>query len=115
MAGNDYGIDIFQGDFLTLIDCTVSDNRATLSRIDQGGGGGMFVAGVATVDGCKLSARVDEPKGDPGNMLTQQELDAKAMRLAQFRGGATTGEMRSWIARIRDLDRAGSVTSLFTR
>ncbi|RUU49666.1 MmgE/PrpD family protein, partial [Mesorhizobium sp. M7A.T.Ca.TU.009.01.1.1] len=33
---------------------------------------------VTTVDGRKFNARVDEPKGDPGNTLSKQELEAKA-------------------------------------
>jgi 2-methylcitrate dehydratase PrpD len=48
--------------------------------------------------GRSLSARVDEPKGDPGNTLTAAEIEAKAMRLAAFRGAATEAEMRTLIA-----------------
>jgi len=62
---------------------------------------------VATVDGRKLTSRADEPKGDPGNTLARQELEAKAIRLAEFRGGATADEMRGYISRIWDLDRPG--------
>ncbi|WP_192257964.1 MmgE/PrpD family protein [Mesorhizobium silamurunense] len=60
---------------------------------------------ITTVDGRELFSRVDEPKGDPGNTLARQELEAKAIRLAEFRGGATADEMRTYIARIWDLDR----------
>ena len=35
-------------------------------------------------DGRKLQARVDEPKGDPGNTLSRAELEDKAMRLAAY-------------------------------
>ena len=55
---------------------------------------------VRTTGGRTLSARVDVPKGDPGNPLTRTELEAKAMRLARFRGGATEAEMRTAIERI---------------
>jgi 2-methylcitrate dehydratase PrpD len=36
---------------------------------------------------------VDEPKGDPGNTLSRDEITAKAQRLAAFSGGATEAEM----------------------
>lgn len=39
---------------------------------------------VRTVDGRTLDGRVDEPKGDPGNTLTRDEIDAKARRLAAY-------------------------------
>jgi len=59
---------------------------------------------VTTNDGRSLSARVDEPKGDPGNTLTREELEAKAIRLAGFRDGATPAEMKQAIDRIWHLD-----------
>ncbi len=40
-----------------------------------------------------LDGRVDEPKGDPGNTLNRTEITDKAMRLAEFSGGATVAEM----------------------
>ena len=36
----------------------------------------------ATAASC--TARVDEPKGDPGNTLSRAELEDKAMRLAAY-------------------------------
>ncbi len=60
---------------------------------------------VETVDGRRLEARVDEPKGDPGNALARAELEAKALRLAAYRGGASEAEMRSVIDRIWSLER----------
>ena len=50
--------------------------------------------------GRTLSARVDEPKGDPGNTLSSEEIEAKAIRLAAFRNGMAAEEMRAAIARI---------------
>jgi 2-methylcitrate dehydratase PrpD len=50
---------------------------------------------VHTVDGRVLNGRIDEPKGDPGNTLTRDEITAKALRLAAFSGGATEAEMRA--------------------
>jgi 2-methylcitrate dehydratase PrpD len=40
-----------------------------------------------------LHGRVDEPKGDPGNTLSRQEITDKALRLAAFSGGATPEAM----------------------
>ena len=50
---------------------------------------------VTTLDGRVLQGRVDEPKGDPGNTLSREEITAKALRLAAFSGGATPGGMRA--------------------
>ena len=49
---------------------------------------------VHTTDGRVLQGRVDEPKGDPGNTLSREELTAKALRLAAFSHGATPTEMQ---------------------
>ena len=48
---------------------------------------------VTTKDGRVLQGRVDEPKGDPGNTLSREEITAKAQRLAAFSHGATAQEM----------------------
>ncbi|HEX4683418.1 MAG TPA: MmgE/PrpD family protein, partial [Gemmatimonadaceae bacterium] len=63
---------------------------------------------VETRDGRRMSARVDVPKGDPGNTLTREELESKAVRLGQFRGAATEDETRRVISRIWSLDSAES-------
>ncbi len=55
---------------------------------------------VQTADGRTLEAQVDEPKGDPGNTLSRAELVDKALRLAQYHGGASDDEMRAVIARV---------------
>ncbi len=55
---------------------------------------------VETTDGRTLHGRVDEPKGDPGNTLSRQELEDKALRLAQFSKAATETEMRRAFDRI---------------
>lgn len=52
---------------------------------------------VRTADGRTLHARVDEPKGDPGNTLTREEITAKALRLAAWSGGAAPAEMQAAI------------------
>jgi len=55
---------------------------------------------VTTRDGRSLSARVDEPKGDPGNTLTRAEIEDKAQRLAAYGKGATPAEVQALIARV---------------
>jgi 2-methylcitrate dehydratase PrpD len=49
---------------------------------------------VTTRDGRRIAARVDEPKGDPGNTLSRDELEDKARRLGAYRAGASDAEMR---------------------
>ncbi|MBI5110115.1 MAG: MmgE/PrpD family protein [Rhodocyclales bacterium] len=49
---------------------------------------------VRTRDGRTIAARVDEPKGDPGNTLSRAELEDKALRLGAYRAGASAAEMR---------------------
>jgi len=53
---------------------------------------------VETADGRRLEARVDEPKGDPGNSLSRAEIEDKALRLAAYQGGASREEMQRVIA-----------------
>jgi 2-methylcitrate dehydratase PrpD len=50
---------------------------------------------VTTTDGRVLQGRVDEPKGDPGNTLSRDEITAKALHLAAFSGGAAASEMQT--------------------
>jgi 2-methylcitrate dehydratase PrpD len=58
---------------------------------------------IRTTDGRTVSARVDEPKGDPGNSLSRAEIEAKAQRLAAYRDGASVAETTRAIALIRSL------------
>lgn len=65
---------------------------------------------VRTQDGRVLEGRVDEPKGDPGNTLSRDEITAKALRLAAFSGGASEPEMRDAIGvlwRVADSAKVG--------
>ena len=55
---------------------------------------------VKTRDGRTLERKIASPKGDPDNCLTRAELEDKAMRLAQYAGGATEAEMKQVIARV---------------
>jgi len=59
---------------------------------------------VQTTDGRVLSARVDTPKGDPGNPLSRDELLEKAVRLGEFAGAAREDEVRAVAKRIWAID-----------
>lgn len=70
---------------------------------------------LRTTAGERYSGRVDVPKGDPGNTLSREELEAKAVRLARFRDGATEAEMRQVFARIWNLESESVVGPFFDR
>jgi len=67
---------------------------------------------VETVDGQRFEGRVDEPKGDPGNTLSREELEQKALRLAAFSGGASEDEMRAAFDRLWHIAEAAQVGRL---
>lgn len=54
---------------------------------------------VQTQDGRSLHGRVDEPKGDPGNTLSRDELTAKALRLADYGGAVPSAQAQAAVAR----------------
>jgi 2-methylcitrate dehydratase PrpD len=58
-----------------------------------------------TTDGRRLDARVEVPKGDPGNPLDREEIEDKARRLAVFRGAASSEEAQHIIDRVWNLER----------
>jgi 2-methylcitrate dehydratase PrpD len=64
---------------------------------------------IETVDGRRIAGRVDEPKGDPGNTLSRQEITAKGEALARF-GGA--GEAAAIVARLWEVARMPRVERL---
>ena len=49
---------------------------------------------VLTTDGHTLHGRVDEPKGDPGNTLSRQEITDKALRLAAYGGQVPAAQVQ---------------------
>jgi len=55
---------------------------------------------VKTRDGRSLAARVDEPKGDPGNTLSRSEIEDKALRLGTYRNAASDAAVRDMIGRV---------------
>ncbi|KVN40037.1 2-methylcitrate dehydratase [Burkholderia pyrrocinia] len=68
---------------------------------------------VTTRDGRVLAARVDEPKGDPGNTLSRDEIADKVRRLAAFSGAATAGEVARLVAGAWEIAGQPAVGSLF--
>jgi 2-methylcitrate dehydratase PrpD len=64
---------------------------------------------VEMAGGGALHARVDEPRGDPGNTPTRAEIEEKALRLAAFTGAATAEEMAVVFAQVRDLSRTEEI------
>ena len=66
---------------------------------------------VTTSDGRTLQGRVDEPKGDPGNTLTRNELEQKALRLAEFTDASTPEEMSRVFSQIWNLTRITKIES----
>jgi len=69
---------------------------------------------VVTKDGRSFDGRVDEPKGDPGNTLSRTELEAKALRLAEFSSGASREEMREAFERIWNIAQNPRVGAFFS-
>ena len=70
---------------------------------------------VETTNGRILTARVDVPKGDPGNSLDRDELEAKAIKLGSFRGAATPEQTRAAIERVWSLEAMDRVGTLVRR
>ncbi len=54
---------------------------------------------VETTDGRVLLGRVDDPKGDPGNTLSRDEISTKFLRLAAFSGAADAERARGMLDR----------------
>jgi len=70
---------------------------------------------VRTTDGRVLHARVDEPKGDPGNTLSRDEIEEKVMRLGIYGKAATEEDVRGLIKTVWGLESIASVRTLLPR
>jgi 2-methylcitrate dehydratase PrpD len=68
---------------------------------------------VTTTDGRVLHGRVDEPKGDPGNTLSRDEIASKLHRLAAFSGAATEGEAAQLLGGAWHIAECAQVGSVF--
>lgn len=69
---------------------------------------------VQTRDGQTFSGRVDEPKGDPGNTLSRQEIEDKALRLGTYRNAATKEESQALVTHVWDLEKVELVGRFVT-
>ncbi|OZI74961.1 MmgE/PrpD family protein [Bordetella genomosp. 12] len=58
---------------------------------------------VRTTDGRELSAKVEEPKGDPGNTLSRAEIEAKMRSLGVYGGAARAEELQNLIDTVWNL------------
>ncbi|MBO6720000.1 MAG: MmgE/PrpD family protein [Rhizobiaceae bacterium] len=67
---------------------------------------------LETVDGRRLEARVDEPKGDPGNTLSRDEIDSKVRKLAAFSGAAAPAELDNVLPRLWAIGQLDAVGAL---
>ena len=67
---------------------------------------------VVTQSGTVFHGAIDEPKGDPGNTLSREELEEKAWRLARFSGAASTKEVDVLIDRVWNLHAADNVMTI---
>lgn len=67
---------------------------------------------VHTRDGRTLHGRVDEPKGDPGNTLSRDEVEAKTLSLGRYADAATDAELRGLIGAIWNLEKAERIGAL---
>lgn len=67
---------------------------------------------VHTTDGRTLYGRVDEPRGDPGNTLSREEINAKALQLAAFGGATDADGMRAALQRLWNIAQWPRVGSL---
>lgn len=68
---------------------------------------------VTTNDGRVLHGRVDVPKGDPGNSLSKDELESKALELARFSKSASDEEMQALFRRAWNLENEEHVNGWF--
>ncbi|MGN6580878.1 MAG: MmgE/PrpD family protein [Bordetella sp.] len=70
---------------------------------------------VTTTDGRELDARVDEPRGDPGNSLTQAEIEEKFLTLATYAQAVRADEAPALIARVRNLEDTAQIGPILAR
>ena len=86
--------------------CACSSTRRWTPPIRRAGSARF---GVATTDGRTVEARVDEPKGDPGNTLSRAEIETKVRGLASFGGGAADAEMDDMLPRLWKIEQADAL------
>ncbi len=67
---------------------------------------------VTTNRGEEYHARVDTPKGDPGNMLTREEIDYKARSLALSGGAIDTQNLDTLLNKLWDVAEQNAIQKL---
>ena len=67
---------------------------------------------VTTTDQASHSAQVDEPKGDPGNTLSRDEVDVKARALALSGNAVNAGELDGLMNRIWKINSEDRISGL---
>ncbi len=67
---------------------------------------------VKTKDGRDLSAFVNDPKGDPGNTLSRDEIEAKVKRLVSYNKAGTSEDAKRIIAWTWGLENGSSLLPL---
>lgn len=68
---------------------------------------------VTTRDGRTLQGRVDEPKGDPGNTLSRQEIRDKVLGLAQYGNTLSDAQLHAGLHAIETIRGAAQVKHLY--
>ncbi len=69
---------------------------------------------LRTRDGRTVEVRVDEPKGDPGNTLNRDEIEAKVRGLAAFSSAASPAEMDMLLPRLWRLAQMNNLSTLMS-
>lgn len=70
---------------------------------------------VETKGGKQHQARIETPKGDPGNPLSEKEIVDKALSLAQYGGQDTPETVEKWVSQIWSLEDQPEFSGIFSR
>ena len=68
---------------------------------------------VVTQDGRTLQGRVDEPKGDPGNTLSREEIRQKVRGLAQYGKSLSDNQVQAGMQTIEAIGTAARVGAIY--
>lgn len=67
---------------------------------------------VTTTDGRTLQGRIEEPKGDPGNTLSRDEITEKALRLAAYGSDIPKDKVRAAVQSLWSIAQVNPVQRL---
>jgi 2-methylcitrate dehydratase PrpD len=70
---------------------------------------------ITLTDGTPIVSRVETPRGDPGNPLSQEEIIAKAQSLSGYGGAEAPDTVNRWIDAILTLDQHTDGAAAFRR